>query len=68
MPVYPYGALGHETVGAIADMKLAGTATGAQVTKLLDGITLARASVLADEIKGWDRLKKDQPKPINSSK
>ena len=64
MPVYPYGALGHETVGAIADMKLAGTATGAQVTKLLDGITLARASVLADEIKGWDRLKKDQPKPI----
>ena len=64
MPVFPYGALGHETVGAIADMKLAGTPTGAQVTKLLNGITLSRASVLADEIKGWDRLPKGQPKPI----
>ena len=64
MPVFPYGALGHETVGAIADMKLAGTPTGAQVTKLLDGITLSRASVLADEIKGWDKLPKGQPKPI----
>jgi len=64
MPVFPYGALGHETVGAIADMKLAGTPTGAQVTKLLDGITLSRASLLADEIKGWDILKKGQPKPI----
>ena len=64
MPVFPYGALGHETVGAIADMKLAGTPTGAQVTKLLDGITLSRASVLADEIKGWDRLPKGKPKSV----
>ena len=64
MPVFPYGPLGHETVGAIADMKLAGTPTGAQVTKLLDGITLSRASVLADEIKGWDKLPKGQPKPV----
>ncbi|MSR34243.1 MAG: hypothetical protein EXS12_05525 [Phycisphaerales bacterium] len=64
MPVFPYGALGHETVGAIADMKLAGTPTGAQVTKLLDGITLSRASVLADEIKGWDKMPKGQPKSI----
>ena len=45
-------------------MKLAGTPTGAQVTKLLNGITLSRASVLADEIKGWDRLSKGQPKPV----
>ena len=64
MPVFPYGALGHETVGAIADMKLAGTPTGAQVTKLLDGMTLSRASVLADEIKGWDKLKSGQPKSV----
>ena len=45
-------------------MKLAGTPTGAQVTKLLDGITLSRASVLADEIKGWDRLPKGKPKSV----
>ena len=64
MPVFPYGALGHETIGAVADMKLAGTPTGAQVTKLLDGITLSRASVLADEIKGWDRLPKGKPKSV----
>ena len=56
--------MGHETVGAIADMKLAGTPTGAQVTKLLDGMTLSRASVLADEIKGWDKLKSGQPKSV----
>ena len=64
MPVFPYGALGHETIGAVADMKLAGTPTGVQVTKLLDGITLSRASVLADEIKGWDRLPKGKPKSV----
>ena len=64
MPVFPYGALGHETIGAVADMKLAGTPTGAQVTKLLDGITLSRASLLADEIKGWDRLPKGKPKSV----
>ncbi|MCE9618567.1 MAG: hypothetical protein K8R92_01495 [Planctomycetes bacterium] len=64
MPVYPYGKLGHETVGAIADMRLANTPTGAAVTKLLDGLTLAEAAVLADTIKSWDTMPKGQPKSI----
>ncbi len=50
-----YGPLGHEIVGAIADRKLAGTAAGAKVSALLDGMTLQRASNIADEIKAWDK-------------
>ncbi len=50
-----YGPLGHEIVGAIADKKLAGSEAGAKVTALLGGMTLQRASNIADEIKAWDK-------------
>lgn len=56
-----YGAIGHQIVGATADEKLANTPTGAKVAALLDGITLEKASVIADEIKGWDKSGADDP-------
>jgi hypothetical protein len=36
--IFPYGALGHEIVGAIADERLVGTPTAAKVYALLDGL------------------------------
>lgn len=50
-----YGPLGHEIVGGIADQLLAGKPAGAQISALTDGITLQKASVIADEIKAWDK-------------
>jgi len=50
-----YGPLGHEIVGAIADERLANTATATKIRALLDGLTLERAAAIADEIKGWDK-------------
>jgi hypothetical protein len=50
-----YGPLGHEIVGAIADRKLAGTPTAGKIKTLLDGIPLERASLIADDIKSWDK-------------
>src|SRR5438128_1501241 len=50
-----YGPLGHEIVGAIANRKLAGTATAEKIKTLLDGIPLERASLIADDIKSWDK-------------
>ena len=50
-----YGPLGHEIVGAIADRKLAGTPTAEKIKTLLDGILLERASLIADDIKSWDK-------------
>jgi len=50
-----YGPRGHHLVGAIADKRLAkNKAVAAKVKKLLDGITLAEAATLPDEIKSWD--------------
>jgi len=46
---------GHEIVGAIADERLAGTPTAAKIAVLLDGMSLEKASVIADQIKGWDK-------------
>ena len=52
---YSYGPRGHQLVGAIADKRLAKNPTAAaKVKNLLDGLTLAQASVLPDSIKGWD--------------
>jgi S1/P1 Nuclease len=51
---HAYGPLGHEIVGGIADQLLAGKPAGAQISALIDGITLEKASVIADEIKAWD--------------
>ncbi|MFZ3374891.1 MAG: S1/P1 nuclease [Chthoniobacterales bacterium] len=50
-----YGPAGHEIVGGIADKLLANTPTAARVNALIDGITLEKASVIADEIRGWDK-------------
>ncbi len=50
-----YGPTGHEIVGGIADNRLANTPSGAKVKMLIDGITLEKASVIPDEIKGWDK-------------
>ena len=41
-------------VGAIADERLAGKATATKVSKILGGVSLAQAALLADDIKDWD--------------
>ena len=56
-----YGPVGHQIVGAVADKRLAGTEPGKKVTHLLDGMTLEKVSVIADEIKGWDKNGPDDP-------
>ncbi|CAN5494123.1 hypothetical protein BH18VER1_BH18VER1_04290 [soil metagenome] len=60
-PSHAYGPIGHQIVGAIADERLAGTPAGAKVRRLLDGFTLEKAAVIADEIKGWDKNGADDP-------
>jgi hypothetical protein len=50
-----YGPDGHEIVGGIADKRLANTPTAAKIAALIDGIPLARAANMPDEIKSWDR-------------
>jgi hypothetical protein len=67
IPAEAYGPLGHEIVGAIADERLANTATAAKVYALLDGLTLERAAVIADEIKGWDKKGVDDPRSFHYS-
>jgi hypothetical protein len=65
--VHAYGPLGHEIVGAIADERLANTSNAAKVYALLDGLTLEKASVIADEIKGWDKKGVDDPRSFRYS-
>ena len=62
-----YAPLGHEIVGAIADERLANTPTAAKVYTLLDGLTLEKASLIADEIKGWDKNGVDDPRSFHYS-
>lgn len=62
-----YGPLGHEIVGAIADERLANTPTATKVYALLDGLTLEKAALIADEIKGWDKKGVDDPKSFHYS-
>jgi hypothetical protein len=64
---FAYGPLGHEIVGAIADERLAHTAEAAKVNELLDGLTLEKAAVIADEIKGWDKNGVDDPRSFHYS-
>ena len=59
--VEAYGPIGHQIVGAIADERLAGTPTGAKIQAMLQGFTLQKASVIPDEIKGWDAKGPDDP-------
>jgi hypothetical protein len=49
--LYAYGPAGHETVGAIADELLEGTAAETQVRNLLNGHTLAQVANWADRVK-----------------
>ena len=62
-----YGPLGHEIVGAIADERQAGTPTAAKIALLRDGISLEKASLMADEIKGWDQNGVDDPRSFHYS-
>jgi len=62
-----YGPLGHEIVGAIADERLAGTPAAAKIALLLDRMTLAKAALIADEIKGWDKNGVDDPRSFHYS-
>jgi hypothetical protein len=63
-----YGPVGHEIVGGIADERLANTPAGNKVRELLQGISLKKASVIADEIKGWDKNGPDDPKVFHYSR
>jgi len=66
-PARAYAPLGHEIVGAIADERLANTPAAAKVRSLLDGLTLAKAALIADEIKGWDNKGVDDPRSFHYS-
>jgi S1/P1 Nuclease len=50
-----YGPTGHEIVGGVADKLIANTPAQEKVRALIDGITLERASLIADEIRAWDK-------------
>src|SRR6476659_2440399 len=65
--ILAYGPLGHEIVGAIADERLANTPTAAKVYALLDGLTLEKAALIPDEIKGWDKKGVDDPRSFRYS-
>jgi len=64
-PLLAYAPLGHEIVGAIADERLANTPTATKIRTLLDGLSLEKAAVIADEIKGWDKKGADNPKAFH---
>ena len=53
---FAYGPTGHEIVGSIADKLVAKTPAREKIYALTDGITLQRASLIADEIKAWDKI------------
>src|SRR5262249_46608006 len=65
--LFSFGPFGHEIVGAIADERLANTPTAAKVSVLLDGLTLEKAALIADEIKGWDKKGVDDPRSFHYS-
>src|SRR5256886_10995029 len=50
-----YGPTGHEIVGGVADKVITNTPAAKKIYALTDGITLERASTIADEIKSWDK-------------
>src|SRR6266581_95020 len=66
-PLQAYGPLGHEILGAMADERLANTPTAAKIRALLNGMTLEKAAVIPDEIKGWDKRGVDDPKSFHYS-
>ena len=57
-----YGPRGHKLVGAIADKRLAeNEAVAKKVRNMLDGLTLAEAANLPDNIKSWDNCNPNKP-------
>jgi hypothetical protein len=62
-----HGPLGLEIVGVIPDERLANTPAATKIRALLDGLTLEKAAVIADEIKGWDKRGLDDPKSFHYS-
>jgi hypothetical protein len=62
---FAYGPRGHQLVGAIADRRLArnNRAVARKVRQLLDGLTLAEAATLPDQIKSWDDCGSRPPSP-----
>jgi hypothetical protein len=64
---FAYGPVGHETIGAVADAKLAKTPTAEKVAALLDGLSLEKASTIPDEIRGWDKTGPDDPSTLHFS-
>jgi hypothetical protein len=64
-PVYAYAPVGHEIVGAIADERLVNTPTGAKIRALIGGLSLEKAALLADTIKGWDKKGVDNQKSFH---
>lgn len=61
---FAYGLRGHQLVGAIADKRLArNRAVARKVRQLLDGLTLAEAATLPDQIKSWDDCGSRPPNP-----
>lgn len=61
VPLSAYGPVGHEIVGGIADKLMANTPAAKKIYAITDGITLQRASTIADEIKAWDKSGVDDP-------
>src|SRR5215470_11972914 len=64
---FAYGPLGHQIVAGIADERLTNTSAGAKVYALLDGLTLEKAALIPDEIKGWDNKGVDDPRSFHYS-
>src|SRR4029453_1842383 len=62
---YAYAPLGHEIVGGIADERLANTPTAAKIRALIGNLSLEKAALLADTIKGWDKKGADSPKSFH---
>jgi hypothetical protein len=62
-----YSPLGHEIVGAIADERLANTPTATKIHALLGRLTLEKAAVIADDIRGWDKKGVDDPRSFHIS-
>ena len=58
---FGYGPQGHEIVGGIADKVIANAPAAKKIYALTDGITLQRASTIADEIRAWDKSGIDDP-------
>ena len=67
-PIQAYGPVGHEIVGAIADERLSNTETARKLNALIGGMTLEKASNIADVIKGWDKNGPDDPRSFHYSK